>query len=61
MSTSPQLDDCGILRVEELRPADLKFLAFCRKLGWGKFELEVKNGEPVMAHCPVEDRKFSDR
>ena len=40
--------------MDELTKAQLNFLKYCKEFGWGKIEVTVKNGEPVMV---VEIRK----
>jgi hypothetical protein len=32
----------------ELSKAQLAFIEYCKRFGWGKLEVTVKNGEPVM-------------
>ena len=34
--------------VIKLTKAQTSFLAYCKSFGWGKLEVTVKNGEPVM-------------
>ena len=34
--------------VIKLTKAQMAFLAYCKSFGWGKLEVTVKNGEPVM-------------
>ena len=34
--------------VIRLTKAQTAFLAYCKSFGWGKLEVTVKNGEPVM-------------
>ena len=34
--------------IEELTIAQQNFLKYCKQFGWGKIEVTVKNGEPVM-------------
>jgi hypothetical protein len=45
----------------ELKPEEIRLIQFIRRLQWGKLELEVKKGLPVMIHRPVEDVKLTDR
>ncbi len=33
----------------ELSKAQQNFLEFCKEFGWGKLEVEVKHGEPVLS------------
>ena len=40
------------LTERELTKTQSEFLAFCEDFGWGKLEVSIKNGEPVMA-APV--------
>ena len=51
MSTESIIDK---LDIEEVTEAGRRFLSYCKKFGWGKLEVTVKNGEPVMV---VETRK----
>ena len=44
--------------VVETSKADLKFIAFCRDLGWGKIELLIKDGRPTMATIVRRDFRF---
>ena len=46
-------DSNAILNIDALSKAQLAFLEFCKEIGWGKFEVEVRNGEPVMGHIPI--------
>jgi len=41
----------------ELTKAQSSFLEFCKKFGWGKLEVTVKNGEPVMSRELEHDYK----
>ena len=34
--------------IERLTKAQVTFLIYCKSFGWGKLEVTVKNGEPVM-------------
>jgi len=38
----------------EISLAQKAFLDYCKEFGWGKLEITVKNGEPVMANIVVE-------
>ena len=40
--------DSGTIMIERLTTAQVKFLIYCKNFGWGKLEVTVKNGEPVM-------------
>ena len=40
---------------KELTQAQTKFLEYCKEFGYGNLEVEVKNGEPVMAGIVVRD------
>ena len=42
---------------KELSVAQLNFLDFCKEFGWGKLEVTVKNGEPVMSREIEHDHK----
>ena len=35
---------------EEITKAEQSLLDYCKELEWGKFEVEVKNGQPVFTH-----------
>lgn len=41
----------------ELTKAQVKFLEFCKEFGWGKLEVQVKDGEPVMSRELEHDHK----
>lgn len=41
-----------------LRETDREFIRFCRRLKWGKVEVMIKDGEPVMASVIREDFRF---
>lgn len=38
----------SIINSTELSKSQQKFLEYCKTFGWGKLEVTVKNGEPVM-------------
>ena len=40
-------NNCDITENKELSKAQLNFLEFCQKFGWGKLEVTVVRGEPV--------------
>ena len=40
--------DSGTIMIERLTKAQVTFLIYCKSFGWGKLEVTVKNGEPVM-------------
>ncbi len=44
--------------LEELLKHNAEFLRLCRQLGWGKIEIAVKDGKPVMATV-IRDIKLS--
>ncbi len=44
----------------DLSEPEKRLIEFTRGLGFGQFECEVKNGQPVMAHKPMQDIKFSE-
>ena len=46
------------MEYKELTKAQIKFLEYCQKLGWGRIEVIIKNGEPVMAIQAYHDEKF---
>lgn len=48
-------NNCDIL---ELTKPQKAFLEYCKEFGWGKLEVMVKNGEPVMASPLKQDFKF---
>ncbi len=37
-----------IIKSNILTKAQIKFLEYCKELGYGKVEVTVKNGEPVL-------------
>ena len=41
-----------------LTKAQINFLAYCKKLEYGKLEVTIKNGEPVLAVKREESIKF---
>jgi len=43
--------------VVELTKTQKSFLEFCKEFGWGKLEVDVKHGEPVMSHEIEHDHK----
>ena len=43
---------------DELTEAQRKLLAYCKELGWGRCELIIKDGEPVMILEPRRDVKL---
>ena len=47
--------DCGNI---DLTKCEKDFLAFCQEFGWGKIEVTIKNGQPVMASPIKQDYKF---
>lgn len=42
----------------ELSKAQLAFLTYCKEFGWGKLEVTIKNGQPVMVSPIKQDIKF---
>ena len=43
---------------EELTKAQKNFLDYCKQFGWGKLEVTIKNGEPVMVSPIKQDIKL---
>jgi len=43
---------------KELSPCWLRFIALCKEIGWGRIEVRLKNGEPVMATILRQDIKL---
>ncbi len=43
-----------------LTKAQKKFIDFCQTFGWGKLEVVVKDGEPVMVTPLKQDFKMTD-
>lgn len=41
-----------------LTETDLRFVEFCRELRWGKVEVVIKDGVPVMATVVRHDFRF---
>lgn len=54
--TTPKNSD--IVKNKELTQTQLNFLAFCEKFGWGKLEVQIKNGEPTIAKIVEQTIKF---
>ena len=52
--------NCGNTENKELTKAQLNFLEYCEKFGWGTLEVTVKNGEPVMVSPIKQDFKMTD-
>lgn len=50
-------NNCVNLKTVEVTQAQLSFLEFCKEYGWGRLEVTVKNGEPVMSREVVRDHK----
>lgn len=42
----------------ELTPAQKNFITYCKKFGWGKLEITVKDGQPVMLSIIKQDIKL---
>jgi len=53
-------DKSAITDNKELSKAHLSFIVFCKKFGWGKLEVTVKNGEPCMVSPIKQDFKMDD-
>ena len=53
-------DRSAITDNKELSKAHLSFIVFCKKFGWGKLEVTVKNGEPCMVSPIKQDFKMDD-
>ncbi len=47
----------GMIDKEQLTKAQLDFLEFCERYGWGKLEVTIKHGEPVMSRELEHDHK----
>jgi hypothetical protein len=43
---------------EELTKAQIAFLEYCKEFGWGKLEVTVKDGMPVMISPIKQDIKL---
>ncbi len=43
---------------EELTKAQKNFLSYCHKFGWGKVEVIIKDGQPVMVSPIKRDIKL---
>lgn len=53
-------NNCATLK-EELTDAQIKFLEYCKELGFGMIDtVIVKDGEPVMAKQSEKNIKFTD-
>ena len=46
-----------MIEIKELTKAQKDFLEFCLEFGWGKLEVKVKNGQPVMSREVEHDHK----
>ena len=46
------------IKFEELTKAQKALIDYCMELGWGKFEIIVKDGEPVMVISSQKDIKL---
>jgi len=46
------------LIVKALSKTQEAFLEYCRKFGWGKLEVIIKNGEPTLARIIEQTVKF---
>ena len=44
--------------IKQLTKAQQEFLDFCEKLGYGKIEIVIKDGQPVYATQVKQDTKF---
>ena len=55
MTNNPKCDN---VRIDTLTKAQLNFLNYCKELGWGKVEVVIKGGEPVLATKKEEYLKF---
>lgn len=44
--------------IEKLSIAQQNFLIYCKQFGWGKIEVTVKNGEPVMVSPIKQETKL---
>ena len=44
---------------EEITKAEQALLDYCRELEWGRFDVEVKNGQPVFIRHPIKDVKLA--
>ena len=40
--------NCDLINEIELTKAQRGFIEYCQQFGWGKLEVTVKGGEPVM-------------
>ena len=52
------VEKCAIIEKIELTKAESEFREFCHKLGYGKIEVIIKDGEPVYATQIKQDTKF---
>jgi len=53
--THPTIDK---LDIEEVTEVGRRFLSYCKKFGWGKLEVTVKDGQPVMVSPIKQDFKL---
>ena len=59
--TEPQFDKSqnnSIIKITELTKSQRGFLEYCKNFGWGKVEVTVKNGEPVMVSVVRQETKL---
>ena len=48
----------NISKIENMTKTQLNFLTFCKEFGWGKVEVIVKDGQPVMVSPIKQDFKL---
>ena len=51
-------DNGATLIKTELSKAQMAFIEYCKEFGWGKLEVIVKGGEPVMVSPIKQDIKL---
>ena len=49
--------ECALVKGELTKP-QRNFIEYCKKFGWGKLEVTVKDGEPVMVSPLKQDIKL---
>lgn len=48
----------GSVKLEDFTKAQLNFIEYCKKFGWGKLEVIIKDGQPVMVSPIKQDIKL---
>lgn len=48
-----------MIKIDTLTKAQLSFLNYCKELGWGRVEVVIQDGEPVMVEERVKLTKLT--